>query len=618
MSESASSLFENASALDAEGRLQEAIMTYDKVIMADPHHAPAHNKRGVALARSGHIAEAIASIDKAIDLDPDYADAFYSSGVIQFMLGDAEAAIPMFDRAVDLDPDHAKAWHNRGIALFKTDQSEAALSSYDQALALTPDFAEAHKNRGLALKQLDRMEEALVAFANALDLDPAFDDALNARGVTLTDMERYEDALNDFNTGLAIKGNNIEMIANRGVVLTKLDRLDEARADLDLAVKHQPDNAVAHYNLGVTQARQLQFESALASYDRAIEINPHYAEAHNNRGAALNATMRLDEAMAAYDRAVAIDPDYAEAWWNKSLLLILQGHYAEGWAHYEWRLKSDDKNGHHPLDWRGESDINGQKIFIPYEQGFGDILQFCRYLPMLEASGAEIIFEVPKVLEPVISTLDCTMTTIRPNEPQPSFDAYCPLMSLPHVFKTSLDNIPAQAPYLKADAKKVEDWREKLGDRTLPRIGLAWSGNAKHLNDHNRSLALSRLQPILQDHVAWHSMQKEYRPDDEAMLHTLPQITRHETMLADFADTAGLIEAMDLVITVDTSIAHLAGALGKPVWILLPYVPDYRWGLDRMDCPWYPTARLFRQTRIGDWDSVINDLEQALSTSLLP
>lgn len=608
-----SSLFDHAVACDAEGRLAEAIDAYNQVIDASPDHAPAHNKRGVALARSGQIEAAVASIDKAISLDPDYADAFYSAGVLRFMLGNTNAAIMHFEKAISRDASHAKAHHNLGIALFKTGDTAAAINSYDQALSLTPDFAEAHKNRGLALHHLDQFEAALAAFARALEIAPGFADALNARAQTLTELDRFDEALADLNAGLARQGDDLEMVVNRGVVLTKLGRFDEALADLDLAISREPGNAVAHYNKGVTLAGQLNHEAALASYDQAIEINPDYAQAHNNRGATLNALMRLDDALAAYDRAVEIDPHYAEAWWNKALVLILRGAYLEGWHLYEWRLKTKDKNGHHPLDWRGETDIAGKKIFIPCEQGYGDILQFCRYLPMLAAQGAEIIFEVPETLLPVISTLDCEMKIITPDQQRVPFDAFCPLMSLPYVMKTDEETVPADVGYLAARPARISTWQDRLEPASKPRIGLAWSGNAKHINDHNRSLGLENLAPVLTDEIDWHSLQKEYRPADLDLLDHLKEIIRHEDDLEDFGDTAGLIMHMDLVITVDTSIAHLAGALGKPVWILLPFVPDYRWGLDRSDSLWYPTARLFRQNRIGSWQEVITAVKDSVT-----
>jgi hypothetical protein len=290
-------------------------------------------------------------------------------------------------------------------------------------------------------------------------------------------------------------------------------------------------------------------------------------------------------------------------------LLLLRGEYLEGWSLYEWRSKGDDAPAKFPSfsqpSWRGEFDISGKRLLIHAEQGFGDLIQFSRYAPMVLSKGAEVILEVPKPLVTVMQTLHPEVSIAVQGEPLPEFDFHCPVMSLPYAFKTTVETVPSSDCYVSADPAKVALWQEKLGATSATRVGLVWSGSATHKNDHNRSIALTDLLPLLDTPCEWHSLQKEYREGDLAVLEGVPQLHQHQDDLIDFSDTAALIECLDLVITVDTSVAHLAGALGKPVWILVPALHDFRWLLDRTDTPWYPSAQLFRQSEAGEWEPTI-------------
>jgi len=326
----------------------------------------------------------------------------------------------------------------------------------------------------------------------------------------------------------------------------------------------------------------------------------------------------LDEALASYDKALALKPDYAEAYWNKSLLLILMGQYLEGWKLYEWRLQNDStKNNYYTFpkpSWRGQESIRNKKLLVHSEQGLGDVIQFCRYLPQVKSLGAEIIFEVPKSLVSFVSTLNCPMTVVARGAALPDFDVYCPVMSLPYAFKTRVETVPAKTPYLFADRAKVEFWRKKLGTPEKPRVGLVWSGAAGNRGDAERSIRLKELLPLLDLPIEWCTLQNEFRPHDLEILKQHPEIRQHHDDLKDFSEIAAFIECLDLVVSVDTSFVHVAGAIGKPVWVLLPFVPDYRWMLDREDSPWYPTARLFRQPDIGDWRSVVDRVAETVSS----
>lgn len=602
-----------AKALEAQGRFDAAVEAYDRAIAISPDHPPAYNGKGVALARQGLIDAAITTLEQAMMLFPDDAEAYYSRGVLEFMLGRVPSAISFFDQALERRPDHAKAHHNRGIALYQTGRFQDAVSSYTKALGAAPQFSEAFNNRGRAYHRLGQDQQAIDDFDAALELNDQFAEAFNNKGVVLLEQDQFSQAFEQFDKALSYQPDNINYCVNRGFALFKEGDLDAALADFDSALALDPNHAEAHFKKGVVLARRQDFDAAISCYDAAIALNPEHAEAWNNKATALNALLRCDEAHAAFDEAVRIDPGHVEAWWNKSLLLILEGRFAEGWALYEWRLKSGKIHKPHPLDWRGETDISGKTLFIGCEQGLGDMIQFCRYLPMLAEKGADLIVEVPPALIPLISSLDCPMKIIPLGAARPRFDAYCPLMSLPYVLGTVVETIPAAPVYLSADPAKRAEWQDYLGPKTAPRVGLTWSGNPDHINDHNRSIPLALFEPILTDDFEWHVLQKDIRPQDQDVLAQHPRIRQHQDRLDDFAETAALVDCMDYVISVDTSIAHVAGALGKPACLLLPYAPDYRWLLGRDDTPWYPSLQLFRQKERGRWDGALTALAPVLT-----
>jgi tetratricopeptide (TPR) repeat protein len=340
-----------------------------------------------------------------------------------------------------------------------------------------------------------------------------------------------------------------------------------------------------------------------------LQIKPDSTNAMVNRGNALRYLGRFDEAIASFDRALAIEPELAEAHWNKGLLLLSRGDFENGLAEYEWRWRREDE--FKPRDfaqpqWQG-GDLAGKTILLHAEQGFGDSIQFLRYVPLVVAKGARVVLELPDALMPLVGRIDGVITMVGRGQRLPDFDLHCPLLSLPLAFGTTLSSIPPFTPYLQPPAERMTKWRVLIPRTGRPRVGLVWSGKPSHKNDRNRSIAFVRLSPLLaRPGIDFVSLQREYRESDRASLATFPNLLRLDAALSDFADTAAVIESLDLVITVDTAVAHLAGAMGKPVWILLSAVLDWRWLLEREDSPWYPTARLFRQTEIGRWDSVIN------------
>ena len=402
--------------------------------------------------------------------------------------------------------------------------------------------------------------------------------------------------------------------------MSDLKRLDEALRSYDRALALKPDYVEALTNRGVVLADLKRSDEALQSYDRALALKPDDVEALYNRGTTLNGLQRHDEALEYYDRALALKPEHAQAHWNRALCSLQLGDFASGWAEYEWRWRRNrpenaKREFRQPL-WLGIEPLAGKTILLHAEQGLGDTLQFCRYVRPVAALGARVVLEVQPPLLPLLRRLEGASELRATGAALPAFDYHCPLLSLPLAFKTELASVPSDIPYLRSDAARVEKWRERLGPKMQPRVGIAWSGATGHKNDHNRSLSLAQVLPLLIEQVQWVSLQKELREADAQLMSAQTPMRSYGEELKDFADTAALVELMDVVVAVDTSVAHLAGALGKPVWILLPFNSDWRWLLDRDDSLWYPTARLFRQPAIGDWASVIDTVRNELAREL--
>jgi Tfp pilus assembly protein PilF len=489
------------------------------------------------------------------------------------------------------------------------------LASCDRALALRPDYAEALVSRGVTLHDQKRFDEALKSYDRALALRPDYAEALVNRGGSLHDLKQPGEALKSYDRALASEPDNVEALTNRGVALHDLKRYDEALASHERALAVRPGDAAALNNRGVTLHKLRRLDEALASYDHALALRPDYAEAFVNRGVTLHDLARYGEALVSHDRAIALRPDDADAHFFGSLSRLLTGDFDHGWIEYEWRKGASTgiskRDFQQPL-WLGEDDIAGKTILLHSEQGFGDTIQFCRYVPLVAARGARVLVEVEGPLRDLMMGLAGAARIIAKGSPLPDFDFQCSLLSLPLAFKTQLETIPSGASYLRASRQAPPHWDTRLGMERRPKIGLAWAGNAKHIRDRERSISLSSLLPLLDVDATFVSLQKEVRAPDTETLRENRNILQFGDELRDFSDTAALISQLDLVISVDTSVAHLAGALGKPVWVLLTRVPDWRWLLDRDDSPWYPTARLFRQGDTGEWNGVIARVCEAL------
>ncbi|MBK8163476.1 MAG: glycosyltransferase family protein [Gammaproteobacteria bacterium] len=572
-------------------------------------------RQAQALHRAGQLPQAAALYRGIVQAEPHNFDALCMLALLEYQFGRGEESLRLLDRALAVDPSSVNAICNRGNVLMAMRRHEEALASMDRALALQPGIAEVHFNRGVILQALMRQQEALAAYERALALKPGYAEAWLNRGNALETLSRTDEALASYERAAALRPELAPVHFNRGNILRKLGRKEEALESYGRVLALKPDYAEAWNNRG-NVLRELNCpEAALPDIERALALRPEYADAWLNRGIILDVLSRREEALDCFRRVIALQPDHAEAHYCISLQRLLNGDFRQGWAEYEWRWKVADTgippDYPQPL-WLGREDLDGRGILLHAEQGFGDTLQFCRYARLVADRGARVILQVQPSLASLLARLAGPAQIVAQGAPLPPFDLHCPLMSLPLALGTDLQSIPAGIPYLSADTAKVAAWRTRLGTGNTPRVGLAWSGRPTHRNDTNRSIRLQELAPLLDAGATFVSLQKEVREEDRASLASMPGIRHFGDALQDYDDTAALIECLDLVVTVDTSVAHLAGALGKPVWILLPSNPDWRWLLQREDSPWYPTARLFRQARINDWNNPISNVASAL------
>jgi len=608
-------------ALRELGRPHEALSSYTQAIMLKPDSADAYFNRAAVWRDLGRAAEAVADYDRAIELKPGNAAAHFNRGNARRDLGNREAALEDYDRAIALKPDFAEAFNNRAKIERDLGRFGDALASYNAAIGLRPDFAESHNNRASVLRNLERPEEALVSCETAITLNPSFAEAYVTRGSALLDLQRPLDALASFDNAILRSPEIAEAFNNRGNALAELGRHEEALWAYDKALAFKPNYPDAHNNRGAVLISLARQEDALSGFNLAIALDPDHADAHNNRGNVSRDLGRHDEAMSSFDRALALNPDFAAARWNRSLCELAMGDYESGWKNFEWRWKSELSRAKRDFPgpvWRGDFAIENRTILVHAEQGLGDSLQFCRYIPLL-ARRARVFLEVPRPLVRLLATLDGVAGVIATGDTPPGFDAWTPMLSLPMAFGTNLGTVPNSVPYLYAGPEQSATWRERLA--TLPgrKVGLVWAGSPRPENpranavDRRRSISLGHYEPLAAiPDLCLISLQKG-EPGSQAMNPPAGMMLHDWTgELDDFADSAALVDALDLVISVDTSVAHLAGALGKPVWVLNRFDQCWRWLRDRADSPWYPTARLFRQSRAGDWGEVIRDVVAAL------
>ena len=494
---------------------------------------------------------------------------------------------------------------------------EIALRIYQQLCANQPYNPVLFYNQGLVYQRLDRLEEALASYERSLAIRPDHPDTLNNRGGVLHRLHRFAEALQCYERIIAQRIEHADAYNNATMALIALQRPLDALNSSTSALKLRPLHADSHNNHGLVLLELQRTQEAFDSFSRAIELDPHHHKAWFNRANALQELHRIPEAIADYDQASILHPGDPQAPWHKSLALLKEGRLQQAWPLYELRWQRDNftspKRGFSAPQWKGDFDLHGKTILLHHEQGLGDSIQFIRYVPWVKAQGAaRVIVEVPRTLLRLFSPMESVDEWVAWGEPLPRFDAHCPIMSLPFALRTQVPDIPATIPYIHSQPSMRDGWAKRLGPTRRPRVGLVWSGSTIHKQDSRRSLPLADLLPYLPSDIEYHSLQKEIRETDRELLHA-SAIQDHHASIGDMADCAALCDLMDLVISVDTSVAHLAGALGKPVWILLGYHNDWRWQLNRTDSPWYPNAKLYRQSQNRSWPEVLQTLTQDLA-----
>lgn len=569
------------------GRNDVAVQLVRQAIARADGRADYHSNLGLILNQLGLHGEAEASLRIALRLQPEYPDALNNLGIALSALSRVAEAEAAYLQALRLRPNFPDALNNLGLAQAKLGRTGEAEAIFRAALRFDPDLADAHGNLGIALAAQNRPAEAEASYREALRLRPGFRDALN----------------------------------NLGVLLSERGRASEAEGCLRQALSLAPDQADAHSNLAAVLTRLGRPGEAEDSARQALRLAPGDAEAHFNLGAALHDTRRIGEAEASYRQALRLKQNFADAHVNLGYALLLAGRYEEGWPEHEWRwrgrhLKAGARSFSEPL-WTGEA-IAGRTLLLHAEQGLGDTLQFCRYAALIEP-GARIVLEVQPPLTRLMKSLPGNILIVAHGDPIPSFDLQCPLLSLPLAFKTVVETIPVDIPYVAADRVAAARWRQRLAILAGLRVGLVWAGGERRESpelaavDARRSIRLDALAPLCEvDGVSFVSLQKGPPSLQAAAPPPGMDLFDPTADLTDFADTAALLEGLDLVISVDTSVAHLAGAMGKPVWLLNRFDTCWRWLLSRDDSPWYPTLRQFRQSAPGDWKGVMLAVRAAL------
>jgi tetratricopeptide (TPR) repeat protein len=604
------------------GRLDEAIPQLQEVVRQRADWPEAWHNLGVALARRGQLDEAIAAFQQALRQQPEAPDTLSNLGRAYLQKGQPEAAAACYRQVIRRRPDALDAYLALGVALRALGKLEEAESYCRQAIALAPDNSEAHHSLALTLAQQGKNATAEISYREALRLRPDFPEAHNNLGIALEEQGKLDEAIAHFRESLRLRPEAPETHSNLGVALAAQGKLDEAAACHQQALRLKPDYAEAYNNLGNVLRAQGDVAAAIACHRRALRLRPGYAEAYNNLGIDLVQEGRLEDALTCYERALRLKPDYPEAHLNRALAWLALGQFDKGWLEYEWRWKGKEM----PPRWFAQprwdgTPLAGRTLLIYTEQGLGDTLQFIRYAPLVKASGGRVLVECPPALVPLVSTCPGIDRVLPQGAPLPPFDVQVPLLSLPGLMGTTLETIPAKVPYLFPDAALRRQWGQYLQAYPGFRVGLAWQGNPKYRGDQQRSIPLRSFAPLGQlPGLRLFSLQKGYGieqlahwPGPTPILHLGEQL---DTTAGAFMDTAALMVHLDLVITSDTAVAHLAGALGVPVWVALPYACDWRWLRQRTDSPWYPSMRLFRQSEPGNWEEVFAQIASQLRSQI--
>lgn len=582
-------------------------------------------QQAVALHQSGDHDKAEALYKKVLAKTPRHFQALYLLGMLELHRENPAGAIELIDQALKINPTHIDAQFDRATALSDLERYPEALRSFDLVLALKSDFTEALYRRGNVLREMKRHMEALDCYKRVLAVKPDHAQAWLKQGNSLNDLGRLREALGCYEKAVEASPEYPEALFNLANTLQEFGRIDEALATYDKVLVIEPDFAEALANRAYLLTGKNRSKEALAGFGRALELSPDNLGSLYNQAVTLEDLQRYDEAIALYAKIPENDPNFQSARWNTALCNLKLGNLEAGWTQYEQRwnteqMRKTQRQFSQPL-WLGQQLLLGKTILLHAEQGYGDTLQFARYIPLLVERGARVILQVQPALKTLMKGIKGISALYANDEVLPPFDLHCPLMSLPLACETfTLNDIPS-ANYLPIDATKTESWHLRLGEKRKLRVGVVWSGsNPRADSPHSKKLDVVRsvpfhtLSPLLKnDAVEFVSLQVGDPAKSQVSMHPdSHRLTDFTNELHDFSDTAALIANLDLVISVDTAVAHLAGSLGKPVWLLNRYNPDWRWMLERSDSPWYPSMHVFRQSKPEDWSDVIQAVQNEL------
>lgn len=600
--------------------LPAAIDLFTRALSIDPDNAFVLFNRANAYFEQGQLTQALGDLEVALQSEPTNALGLLTKGNVLRAMDQPEQALICFDEAVALKPDFHEAWNNRGVVLKCLGRTEDALLSYAEAISHQPENADAHNNLGILLMDVGNLAHAIPCFKAAIAWKPDTAESYNNLGNAFNLLHQYADALRSFDNAIRLKPNYADAYSNRASALEGLMRLDEAIESCQIAIGLNDQLAVTFNKLGVMLKEKGNLHQSLEMLLHALNLQPNYLDAVINQGNVLAALRRFDESRRCFDQVLSEDPSNQIAKWNKSIVCLLMGDYPTGWALYEtgWaiEMRGIPTDFGKPL-WLGDSSLAGQTILLHAEQGLGDTIQFCRYAKQVKSLGAHVLLEVPKPLMALLKGLEGVDTLLEVGTPRPPFDCHCPLLSLPLAFKTEIGTIPSATAYLKADQTKVAQWSARLRHRQKLKVGVVWNGGYRpNLSrawwvNQRRNISLELFATSLHAvDVDFFSLQKGDPAESEIRgqeLHYWPQgnFFNHSDALQDFSDTAALIANLDLVISVDTSTAHLAAALGKPTWILTRYDTCWRWLVDREESPWYDAVKLYRQGEDRNWSNTL-------------
>ena len=611
-----------------ESNLDLAEPLLKQALSIEPNNPDTLRFLGIIYAQRKNYPQALKYFDAAIKVNPKNGIAHSNLGNVLFELKQFEKALDSYDKALALNPTYAEAWSNKGNVLYELRRYEEALVHHDKAIAMNPGYAEAWSNKGNALYELERYEEALVHHDKAISMNPGYAEAWSNKGLVLNSLKDYQNALAHHDKAISLQPLSAMAWINKGLGHSGLEEHQEALALYEYALTLSPDLAEAWTNKGNAIFALGRNEESIECHQKAIQLKPDYAQAWYNLAISYTALKNYQESIGAYEQAIRLKPNYAMAYWNKSLVELITGDLYHGWQNFEARafIKNSPLIASYNAIPRliNLADAKGKKILIWSEQGLGDAIQFCRYVAELSKLGADITFVTPAALTTLMETLDGDIRIVNNCNDLSGFDFQTPLMSLPFIFNTELDTIPAPTSYLSPDPTKQKLWKDKLGSGSPLRVGLVWNGGFRPDQPEMRAInerrnipleMISHLQHL--NNIEFYSLQKGDPAESEleankSTLWPANNLLNFAPELKDFSDTAALIASLDLVISVDTSTAHLAAALGKPTWILNRYDSCWRWLEDRLDSPWYPSVTLYRQKNLGNWEEVINLVEKDL------